>query len=231
MISVVDFILLIVCLFFVLRGLFRGILMEIFSVLALVAGFLASINFYPLATGWFESIFPAGASRNAAGMAAVFIAVWLLIKILSWVLNRNLGEAANNPASRITGGALALAKAVLFLSLVVYLAESVWPNNKITMGNRSTEISYQVVETLKSFGFFPDLPDRGKETSSGNKTKEESAASDPGSGAFFTTKRSPRPIKASYRAPVGHSRWPDPFPSPAIRLPVLCHGCRPAVPS
>jgi membrane protein required for colicin V production len=162
MITVVDFILLIVCLFFVLRGLFRGILMEIFSILALVAGFLASIHFYPLATGWFESIFPEGASRNAAGMAAVFLSVWLLIKVLSWVLNRNLGEAAKNPTSRIAGGTLALAKAVLFLSMIVFLAESIWPGNKITDGNQSTEISYQVVETLKSVGLFPNMPKLGK---------------------------------------------------------------------
>ncbi len=162
MMTVVDFILLIVCLFFVLRGLFRGILMEIFSVLALIAGFLASINYYPQTAGLFESIFPAGASRNAAGLAAVFITVWLLIKILSWVLNRNLGEAATNPASRVTGGALALLKAVLFLSMIVFLAESVWPGNKITDGNRSTEMSYQVVGTLKNAGLFPDLPDLSK---------------------------------------------------------------------
>ncbi len=162
MVTVVDFILLIVCLFFVLRGLFRGILMEIFSILAQVAGFLASIHYYPLAAGWFKSIFPAGASRNAAGQAAVFVAVWLLIKVLSWVLNRNLGEAMTNPISRIAGGALALAKAVLFLSLIIFLAESVWPGNKITSGNRSTRISEQVVETLKNAGLFPELPDLSK---------------------------------------------------------------------
>jgi membrane protein required for colicin V production len=159
MISVVDFILLIVCLFFVLRGLFRGFLMELFSILALICAAFASVNYYTLASGWFSSVFPAGASRNAAGLVSVFIIVWLLIKILSWILNKNLGEAETNPASRIAGGALALGKALLFLSLIVFMAESVWPGNPITSGSLSTEYSQQIVGTLKSAGVFPELPD------------------------------------------------------------------------
>lgn len=162
MITVVDFILLIVCLFFVLRGLFRGFLMEVFSILALIAGAFASINYYTLASGWFSNIFPAGPSRNAAGLVTVFIIVWLLIKILSWILNKNLGEAETNPSSRIAGGALALGKAVLFLSLIVYTAESVWPGNQITSGNLSTEYSYRVVDTLKAAGVLPEFPNLSK---------------------------------------------------------------------
>ena len=159
MLTVVDFILLIVCLFFLLRGLFRGALMEIFSILALVAGILASVNYYTLASGWFGGIFPEGASRNAAGMVAVFVVVWLAIKIMSWILNRNKGEAETKPLSRIGGGALALLKAVLLISLVVFMVENIWPGNKITEGNISTKYSFMVVGALKDAGLFPKFPD------------------------------------------------------------------------
>jgi membrane protein required for colicin V production len=169
MFTVVDFILAIVCLFFLLRGLFRGLLMEFFSILALIAAFLASINYYPVAAEWFSSLFPPGASRNAAGLIAVFAVVWLLIKLLSWMLNRNLGEAESNPLFRVSGGALALVKAVLFLSLVIYLSGRIWPENRITTGNLSTELSEQVVERLKDAGLFPELPDLSGRTPSSRK--------------------------------------------------------------
>jgi membrane protein required for colicin V production len=162
MLTVVDFILAIICLFFVLRGLFRGALMEFFSILALIAGILAAVHYYTLAAGWFESILPEGASRNAAGLIAVFFVVWMSIKILSWILNKSKGEAETNPLSRLGGGILALAKAVLLLSLVVFMVENIWPGNKITDGNISTHYSFTVVSALKDAGVFPKIPDLSK---------------------------------------------------------------------
>ncbi len=72
--TVVDFIIIIIFLFFILLGLFKGLLLEFFGLLALVAGILSAINFYTLGAGWFEKIFPPdGPLRNIAGFVAVFL--------------------------------------------------------------------------------------------------------------------------------------------------------------
>ena len=161
--TVVDFIIIIIFLFFILQGLFKGLLLEFFGLLALVAGILSAINFYTLGAGWFEKIFPPdGPLRNIAGFVAVFLIVWLAIKIMGWILNKNMGEAETNSLSRIAGGAIGLAKSIFFVSMIVYLAENAFPDNKFTGPNKSTPVLIKIVnkaQEITPFHFLPDISD------------------------------------------------------------------------
>ena len=161
--TVVDFIIIIIILFFILRGVFKGLLLELFGLLALVAGIISAINFYTLGAGWFENIFPPdGLLRNIAGVVAVFLIVWLPVKVMGWILNKNMGEAETNSLSRIAGGAIGLAKSVFFVSMVVYLAENVSPDNKFTGPNMSTPVLIKIVNKVQEitpFHFLPDISD------------------------------------------------------------------------
>lgn len=158
--TVVDFIIIIICLFFILQGLFKGFLLEFFGLLALAAGIISAINFYTLAAGWFGNILPPGLSRNVVGFFAVFLIVWLAVKIMGWILNKNMGEAETNPLSRITGGAIGLAKSIFFISMAVYMAENVFPGNKITGPNKFTPALIKIankVQEITPFHFLPDI--------------------------------------------------------------------------
>ena len=160
--TVVDFIIIIICLFFTLQGLFKGFLLEFFGLLALLAGIVSAINFYPLTAGWFENILPFSTSQNAAGFAVVFLIVWLAIKIMGWILNKNKGEAETNPLSRITGGAIGLAKSLFFVSMAVFMAENALPGNKITGQNKSTPALIEIankIQDITPFDFLPDISD------------------------------------------------------------------------
>jgi len=159
MFTVADFIILIILLFFTLRGLFRGLLLEVFSLLAIAAGSFAAANYYTYTTSWFESIFPPGPSLYAASFTAQFLLVWFAVKMLGWILNKNLGEAETRPLSRLAGGALGLAKSAVSISLVVFVAESAFPGNKITGRNYSTPFCKDVVHWLQKVAPLPALPD------------------------------------------------------------------------
>jgi len=158
--TAVDFIIIIICLFFTLQGLFKGFLLEFFGLLALVVGIFSAINFYTLTAGWFEKILPPGPAQNVAGFIAVFLIVWFAVKIMGWILNKNMGEAETNPLSRISGGAIGLAKSIFFVSMAVYLAESAFPGNKITGPNKSTPALIEIankVQEITPFHFLPEI--------------------------------------------------------------------------
>jgi len=139
--------------------LFKGFLLEVFGILALAAGTLAAVKFHDYPKVWFESIFPPGPSLEAAGFISVFIAVWLAVKVMGWMLSRNMGEAETNPFSRLAGGALGLCKCVLFISMFIYTAESAFPGNKFTGHNKVTPLFLDVAHRIQEIAPFPTLPD------------------------------------------------------------------------
>jgi len=150
--TVVDFIILIFCVFLILQGLWKGFLRELFGMLALFTGLAAATNFYSLASKQLESVFSEGLVRDAVGYGAAFIVVWLTIKIMGWMLDKSMGEAETRSYSRLAGGVFGLAKGLLIVSVIVLSVESSFPGNKFTSRNYSTpiclKIGHWVTETL-----------------------------------------------------------------------------------
>ncbi len=147
--TVVDYLIIIVLLFALVQGLFKGVILEIFGLLALAAGLLAANRFYELMGTRFENIFPRGFTRDAAAFVTVFFLAWTAVKILGWVLNKSLGEGSLPILSRLLGGALGLAKSFLFISLMIYSAERAFPGNRITSPNFVTPYCLRTIDWLK----------------------------------------------------------------------------------
>ncbi len=142
--TVVDFIIAIFCIFLILKGLWRGFLREGFGLLALFAGLAAASNFYVLVSERLESVFSLPLICEAVGYSTVFIVVWLAIKIMGWMLDKSMGEAENKLLSRLAGGVLGFSKGLLIVSMVVFIAETGFPQNKITGHNLSTPICWRI---------------------------------------------------------------------------------------
>jgi membrane protein required for colicin V production len=144
--TVVDFIIIIFCAFMVLKGLWKGLLPELFGLLALFTGLAAASNFHKLASEKLHSFFSQTMVCDAIGYSVVFLVVWLAIKIMGWLLNKSMGEAETKPLSRLSGGALGLAKGLIIVSVIVYTVESGLPGNKITSHNLSTPTCMKIGE-------------------------------------------------------------------------------------
>jgi len=136
--TVVDFIIVIFFIFLLLQGLWKGFLREVFGLLALFTGLAAASNFYTLVSNQLENTFSLPLVRDAVGYGAVFVLVWLAIKIMGWLLDKSMGEEKTKSLSRLAGGALGLTKGLLIASVVVYTVEAGFPHNKITGPNLST---------------------------------------------------------------------------------------------
>ncbi|MBN2289229.1 MAG: CvpA family protein [Candidatus Glassbacteria bacterium] len=142
--TIVDFIIIIFCIFLVLQGLWKGFLREVFGLLALFTGLAAATHFYTLASSQLESIFSQPLVCDAAGYGAVFVLVWLAIKIMGWLLDKSMGEMETKVLSRLAGGLLGLVKGLLIVSVVVYTAEGGFPGNKVTGPNFTTPACLEI---------------------------------------------------------------------------------------
>jgi membrane protein required for colicin V production len=122
-VNIVDLILLVVLSLFALRGYFKGLFREIFSLLGLVAGFLLAARYDEraaalLAESWKTSFI----FLRAAAFVTIFFVVSLAFNLLGWLLNRSAGFLFLQSLNRIGGvvvgagkGAALIGLAILFL--------------------------------------------------------------------------------------------------------------------
>lgn len=136
--TVVDFILIVFLVFFLVQGFWKGIVKEVFSLLALCLGLIAAANFYHLAAYQIDGFLGIAAVADVLGFLLVYLVVWLLIKTMGWSMGSSRNGIKANTLSRLSGGMLGLAKGLIIASLMVALAETNFPQNKITGPNYST---------------------------------------------------------------------------------------------
>jgi uncharacterized membrane protein required for colicin V production len=116
---VADGIVLIILTGFFLRSFFNGALKEIFSVVSLLAGFLAAANFGPLAQTWVVSW--AGDTKwlAYAGYISLFIGVWFAVRMLGRLASNLAKHSLLGPWDRFGGGVIGVVKGVFIIATVV----------------------------------------------------------------------------------------------------------------
>jgi membrane protein required for colicin V production len=162
--TVIDFFIIVVLLFFTLQGLFKGFLLEFFGLLAFVLAFFIAARFSYMITSLLDKVALPGYTRNAAAFAIVFIAVYLVIKLMGWLISKKLSEKEKNPLSRLAGGLLGFAKSFLFISIAVFIAETNFPGNKITSPNKLTPYCVKTIHWIEAHTSvkLPKIPGPGK---------------------------------------------------------------------
>ena len=153
--TVVDFLIILFCVFFTIQGLWRGFVRELFGLLALLTGIAAAINFYNLPSDFLKGFFSEPTNIKVAGFIVVFLAVWITITLMGYVLSKRLEEAGKSLVSRLAGGLVALGKIILVISAVVYFAEQTFPGNPITTRGKICPTCIEIATWARQY--FPFL--------------------------------------------------------------------------
>ena len=120
-------VLLIVAVFF-LRSYLRGALREVFSLIALMMGYLAAGRYGPDLGDVFGNWISGGGWVQVAANSIVFIAVWLGAGFLGKLISRLADRSQMGPANRIAGGIVGLAKGVFVVGAVFAVLEAFAPS-------------------------------------------------------------------------------------------------------
>jgi len=123
--NVVDVVLAVLCAWFVVAGIARGLVRQLFSLGGLVAGHLAGIRYYAEAVSILTLSFP---YPEAAGYLAVFLAVYLLFRLVGGLIEGRVRASKLSGMDRLAGAAAGFVKGALLSVLLVFLLVILLPS-------------------------------------------------------------------------------------------------------
>ena len=118
----VDPILLVLLSLFALRGYFKGLFREAFSLLGLFVGFMVAVRYdEPLATLWADTWKSSYFVLRAITFVALFFVTYFSLNLVGWLLHRSASLLFLQGINRLGGIALGMGKGAAVLALGVFL--------------------------------------------------------------------------------------------------------------
>lgn len=129
----IDLILICLMALFGLRGFFRGLFREVFSLLGLVGGFIAAVAFVVPAAAYAGELWKAPPLLlKGAVFVAIFFVVYFIFSLIGWVLHRSERLLFLKTLNRAGGIAVGLGKGAAIIALAIFfLSDAAWlPKSK-----------------------------------------------------------------------------------------------------
>lgn len=144
MLSVLDIILVIWASWIIFNGARRGLISALVSLVSWTVGAIVAIRWHalllPVLSAWIKS----PAMQQVVALALVFFAVGLVLALLGWLATRTLNTLKLGWLNRVAGAALALAKVLIILSVLIHLLQP-W------LGTLQGWRQSVVIQTLKPY--------------------------------------------------------------------------------
>ena len=124
----IDLILICMLALFGLRGFFRGLFREVFSLLGLIAGFMIAVAFLPSAASYAAAFWKAPPLfLKGAVFVVIFFLVYFVFSLMGWLLHRSESLLFLKTVNRAGGIAVGLGKGTAIIALMVFfLSEAAW---------------------------------------------------------------------------------------------------------
>ena len=119
-----DLLFLLVALFFVIKGFFRGFISEFMSMAALVAGIIAALTLKGWASGLLKDMIKSDTFRPMVAFFLIFIGTYILVKLIEMMLHNAIEAIRMNSLDRLLGLVWGLLETSVIILLVVYLIYS-----------------------------------------------------------------------------------------------------------
>ncbi len=141
--NLLDIIIISLLVLLFVRGLMAGFFKSGFSMLAVIGGFYVATYYYDEVLDLVAHLAPDMKFSNMLSFAAVFLAVYLVIRILGSSLGKLIDSGFFGNWDRILGGVLGLAKGVLVASFLTVALTNLLPPESSLLRN-STLRSYSI---------------------------------------------------------------------------------------
>ncbi|HNS16298.1 MAG TPA: CvpA family protein [Bacteroidales bacterium] len=148
--NALDFILIVPLLFMAYRGYSKGLIISLATLAALILGIWAGIRFSGAASGYVGQIIHADEKYlPAITFMVIFILILVVVHLFGKMLEKLADLVALGWINKLLGGLFGAAKAVLLLSVLLYLITTFDRNEKlITPGVKENSFLYQPVASI-----------------------------------------------------------------------------------
>jgi len=127
--NILDIIIIAAVLFFLIRGIFRGIVQEIGSLAGVVLGIWLANLYHPLVAGFLKGFIPPGKYLPLIAFALIFLVILVLCNLLGWLFKKLFQKIFLGWFDRILGACLALLKSVVLSYLIIVLVTFLAPRD------------------------------------------------------------------------------------------------------
>jgi len=157
--NIADIIFLILALFFLIRGYFKGFISEFMSMAALICGIASGIVFQSKVSPLLDDLIKNATWRPLVSFLLLFIGTYIVIKILEIILHNVINTIQMNSLDRILGLAWGVLEACVIVVLIVFLIHAFDFKAGISFLKESVAAEY-AKEFLKGLNLeqFKDLP-------------------------------------------------------------------------
>ena len=159
--NILDIIIIAAMIFFLIRGIFRGIVREIGSLAGVVLGIWLANAYHPQLAGLLKGLIPPGKYLPLIAFALIFLVVLVVCNLLGWVFKKFFQKIFLGWVDRILGACLALLKGIVLSYLIIVLVTFLAPQDSslVTQSRLAPIIitSYQTVVDLIPPGFHEKL--------------------------------------------------------------------------
>jgi len=138
-----DSVILIILSIFIFRGIFRGFINELITLIGLVVGYLVSITYLDIVKSFIDSILPEipEIALKIICFALIFIGINILLRIAAQFLTKSMKFAMLGWLNRLLGGVTGLFKSVLIVTIVIFLT-NLLPYSELILNKIGTEDSF-----------------------------------------------------------------------------------------
>ncbi|TWI71673.1 membrane protein required for colicin V production [Desulfobotulus alkaliphilus] len=113
--------------FCLIRGIFRGLIREVSSIIGVLAGFYAAYTYYPMLTEMISRWFADLELAKMLAFLAIFLGIFILVALLGSLIRMVLSVVFLGWVDRLAGGGFGFVKGVLIVSVVLVALASFLP--------------------------------------------------------------------------------------------------------
>lgn len=114
-----DMVIVVILSFCLIRGIFRGLIKELASIIGVLGGFYAAYTYYPFIQGVFTQWVSNSAYRSILSFLVIFCGVFIIIGIVGVIVKYLLNIAFLGWVDRICGAGFGIVKGVLIVSVLM----------------------------------------------------------------------------------------------------------------
>ena len=119
--NIADLIFVLLALFFVIKGFFRGFISEFMSMAALILGLIAALAFQNQVSALLKDMIKSDTFRPIAAFFLLFIGTYILVKLLELLLHNAIEAIKMNSLDRLLGLVWGLLETAVIVLIIVFL--------------------------------------------------------------------------------------------------------------
>ncbi len=134
--NTLDWVLVGIAGFSVLRGLMRGAVSQIFGIIGILAAFYAASHYYEQVGARFHEYFPSlGGTAVTVAFIVLFLLTWFCVAVLGFWIARLLRSAGLGFLDRLWGAMIGMGKALLIAIAAISVLTLFWPSTSLLTGS------------------------------------------------------------------------------------------------